>query len=133
MSTTKEHESLGDRVNNAMQDKGMGIRDVAEKLELTYEHVRRIVRGEAIPSKFILKPIAELLSMEYSELEQLATAERIRKKYGAIQVDIIPKNATLDPVEKVWNKLTEKQQKDALSMMQGWAKNNRSEKGVHAE
>lgn len=131
MSDRKEHESLSEWVDSTMQDQGLGIRDVAEKLDLTYEHVRRIVRGEAIPSRYILKPLSELLGLNYEDVETLAMAERIRKKYGAIQVDILPRNAAFEPVEKVWNKLNDKQRKDALTMMQGWAKNNRTEKGMH--
>lgn len=133
MSDRKEHESLSEWVDTAMQNQGLGIRDVAEKLDLTYEHVRRIVRGEAIPSRYILKPLCELLGLNYEDVETLAMAERIRKKYGAIQVDILPRNAAFEPVEKVWNKLNDKQRRDALTMMQGWAKNNRTEKGMHVE
>lgn len=123
---TNEHfASVAELVADAMEQRGLTIRDLAIKLGLTYEHIRRVVRGEAIPSKFILKPMCDELGIAFDEVDQIATGEKIRKKYGAIPVDLTPRDPDLSVIEKLWRQLSKGHRKDALSMMQTWAKSDR--------
>jgi transcriptional regulator with XRE-family HTH domain len=117
---------IGEMISDRMQKLGLSIRDVSGNVDMTYEHVRRIVRGEALPSRFVLKPMCEYLGLNYKEADKLANADRIRKKFGTIPLELAGKNPELEPIEKVWNKLTEQQKRDAISMIQGWARNNRT-------
>lgn len=117
--------SVAETVSEAMKEQGVSIRDLAIKLGLTYEHVRRVVRGEAIPSKFILKPLCVELGIDYDEVDKLATGEKIRKKYGAITTDLSPQNPTLEKVQRMFNALNETQQKDLLDMLQVMVQRNR--------
>lgn len=116
--------TIASMVDNAMQQKGLTIRDLSEELDLSSEHTRRIVRGEATPSKFVLKPLCNILGLDYAKAEQIATGERIRKKYGVAADSLSPRVEGIENVEKVWGKLSKSQQDDALAMMEGWAKNN---------
>ncbi len=102
------------------------MRDLAQKLDLSYEHVRRIARGENTPSAFVLKPICEILDMDFTEAERLAKSQRIRRRYGAVQVEFRDRVPGLQEVERLWGRLNETQRKDALTMMNGWVKNNNS-------
>jgi transcriptional regulator with XRE-family HTH domain len=119
---------VGQFISNAMQQKGVSIRDLAEGIDVTYEHVRRIVKGAAVPSKFILKLIADNLKLNSKELDRYATADRITKKFGSIPVELSGKNPELTPVEHVWGELTEDQKSAAVNMLQGWARLNRAHK-----
>jgi ribosome-binding protein aMBF1 (putative translation factor) len=40
-------------VSAKMEALGISIRDLAYKVDTTYEHIRRLVRGEAVPSKHL--------------------------------------------------------------------------------
>lgn len=123
-----KHTTVGGIIADAMQERGVGIRELAEQLELTYEHTRRIVRGEYTPNKFTLKPICDFLGLNFDEAWQTGLGERIRKKYGVVADSLTPKSKGLEPIEKVWEDLTKEQQHDAVGMITAWAKNNRKER-----
>ncbi|HUJ21276.1 MAG TPA: hypothetical protein VLX58_07125, partial [Bryobacteraceae bacterium] len=93
-----------------------------------YEHARRIVKGIGVPSKPILKALCAYLGLDYKEAERIATADRIQKKYGGIPLELAGKKAGLEPIERVWETLTPDQQRDAISMILGWAKRTKAHK-----
>jgi transcriptional regulator with XRE-family HTH domain len=116
---------IGKLVSDRMEDRGLSIRDLAAKLDITYEHVRRITRGEGVPSKFVLKAVCEALGLNFKEAEKLATADRIQKKYGDVPLELAGKEPELEPLERVWSELSEEQKRNILSMAQAWARSNR--------
>ena len=66
------------------------------------EHARNLVRGKAIPSKLMVQALADTLKMNKVELERLATADRIRAKFGKIPLELSGENPELEPLERVW-------------------------------
>src|SRR5690349_6292058 len=117
---------LGELISTAMEQQGITMRDLARKLDITYEHVRRVVRGEGIPSKYVLKLFCEALGLNYKEAERLATQDKIMKKYGGIPLEISGKNPALQPIEGAWDALTEDQKRAAITMITSWAKQNKT-------
>lgn len=118
----EDWSTIGPWVTHAMNEKGLTMREMAKKLAITYEHVRRIARGESVPSRLLLKPMCELLGMDYEHAESLTQAQKMERMYGAVKVEFIPQN--MKELFSVWRDLSDSQQEDAMSMMQGWAKNN---------
>lgn len=110
----------------AMEKKELSIRDMALKMDTAYEHMRRIVRGESIPSKLMLRAICTLLEIDFHEAEKASTSDHITKKYGDIPAELSGKNPELTPIEKAWRHLNEDQKRDAITMVQGWAKRNKA-------
>jgi transcriptional regulator with XRE-family HTH domain len=114
-----------ERILEAMDAKGYSIKDMADKTESTYEHMRKIVRGGNFPSKYMIRVLAETLDIKQSELQRLVVADQIRHKYGKIPAEISGKNPDLEPVERIWPSLTKDQQKSFIAQMQAVAKQNR--------
>jgi hypothetical protein len=121
----EEFTSVAEILSHAMKEQGVAIRDLAIKLGITYEHTRRVVGGDSIPTKWILKPICEELGLNFEALDKLATGEKIRKKYGVIPDDVLARDPSFVAVEKLWKQLNETQRHDMISMMQGLARGNR--------
>ena len=121
---------IGQLLVDTMNEQGLEIKDLAEKLDITYEHARRLVRGEGLPSRFVLKMICDGMGLNYKLAEKLATANKIEKKYGSVPMEIAGKKPTLEPIERVWDTLTLQQQEDATSMILGWAKRNKAQKSL---
>jgi transcriptional regulator with XRE-family HTH domain len=119
-------ELFSDRISSAMNEVGMTIRGLAQVLGMTYEHARKLTKGEALPSGIVLRAICAELNLDPHEMEMLSTASRIRKKYGKIPMELAGKNPELEPIELAWDHLTAEQKKDATSMIQGWAKRNKA-------
>lgn len=115
---------LSELLAQTMEEQGVSIRDLSERLGITYEHIRRLVRGEGVPSRFVLKMICDELKMDFHESEKLATADKIRKKYGTIPLELSGKKPGMESIERAWDKLTPTQQIDATTMIVGWAKRN---------
>jgi transcriptional regulator with XRE-family HTH domain len=116
---------IAELISSKMEQRGKTMKDLAEQFDVTYEHVRRVVRGEAIPSKYVLKLFAQELDIPYPELERVAVSDKIKRKYGSIPAELAGKNPSLEPVERVWGKLTEDQQSALIDMATSFAKRNR--------
>ena len=109
-----------------MQERGVSVRELAESLVLSYEHVRKIVRGEAIPSKHLLRSVAELLQLDLTELESLADVDKVRKKFPHFPTGMLAKNPELEPIERFWDVLTPEQRQDLAMLAQRWAGRNKA-------
>ncbi len=71
------------RVSAEMEAQHMSMKDLAEKCEATYEHLRKIVKGLSYPSPLMVKKIAEALKLDKVELGALAAQDRIKYKHGS--------------------------------------------------
>ena len=114
--------TTGERVREQMEKLGLSITDLAGKLGVTYEHVRNIALGNALPSKLMVKPLAEALEIDVKELEKIAVNDRIRVKFGKIPFEIAGKNPELEPIERVWDKLSDSHKKDVVAIVQSFAR-----------
>jgi transcriptional regulator with XRE-family HTH domain len=122
---TPSLSTSGERIQERMDELGLSIKDVADKAESTYEHIRKITRGTSFPSKYFIRVLAEILDMKKEELEELVTIDQIMHKHGKTINRIVGKNPELEPIEKVWVKLTKDQKADFISQMTAVARRNR--------
>jgi len=67
-----------------MNQLDLTIRQLAHHTGLTYEHIRKLAKGEAHPSRLALQELCRVLQLQPQEMENLAVADRIEKKYGGI-------------------------------------------------
>ena len=121
----------GELLAKRMQNLNLSIADLAKKTGKTYEHVRNITKGNIVPSRFMVQALAEALQMNRGELEKLATADRIRIKFGKIPLELAGKNPELEPLERVWKHLSEDHKADLIAQAQAWAKRDRETAKKH--
>jgi transcriptional regulator with XRE-family HTH domain len=112
----------GEVLREQMEAKNISIKDLADKIETTYEHTRSIIRGNVVPSKHMLPLFAKVLGLNIKELEKLAVADKIRRKYGKIPLELSGKNPELEPIERAWEKLSESHKQDIIAMVQTYAR-----------
>jgi len=120
---------LAEAIKAGLDEKGVSILELATKTDLSYEHVRGIVRGERVPSRFVLKAICEYLKLPFAKLNEMANTDKMLAKYGDLPLTLAGKTPSLDPLEQVWGDLTSTQQKDLIDMARAWAKRNRPSGG----
>ena len=72
--------------------------------------------------------LATTLKMDNAELERLATADRIRLKFGKIPLEVAGKNPELEPLERVWNHLSKEHKADLIARAEAWARRDREAK-----
>ena len=112
-------------ISGALEAKGMSIKDLSKQTGTTYEHTRRMVRGESIPSFYLLRDVCPVLGLDINETEEVAKADRIVKKHGDLPSTLTTRVVGLEPIERVWLILTEDQKQDAITMITGWARRNK--------
>ncbi len=119
---------LSDLIASRMEERGMSMNDLAKKVDITYEHIRRVVRGAGAPSKYVLQLICTELGLPLREAERLAMVDKIWGKYGKLLTEYLGKKPGLEPLERVWDQLSEEQKQGVIGMAQGWAKTNKVKK-----
>jgi transcriptional regulator with XRE-family HTH domain len=125
MVVKKEREKTrtAELIEEAMNAQNLSIRDVALKADTSYEHIRNILNnGKVVPSRFLLKELAKILKLDWKELERAEVSDRIRLKFGPAALEIQGQNPELEPIERVWLKLSEEHKADIIAMVQTFAK-----------
>jgi len=92
-----------------MNQMDLTIRRLAERTAMTYEHIRKLAKGAAYPSRLALRQICRVLDLQPEEMERLAVADRIEKKYGGIPHALAGKHPELSLLARWWDLLTEEQ------------------------
>ncbi len=121
----------GEVLTEQMQKHKLSIADVAEKLGTSYEHVRSMAKGNTLPSKLMVQALADTLKMKRDELDRVVTADRIRVKFGTIPLELAGKNPELEPLERVWNHLSQDHKADLIAQAEAWAKRDRAAEKKH--
>src|SRR5512140_3534973 len=98
-------QALADRMNVL----DLTIRDVAARTGHTYEHVRKLVKGDAYPSRLALFELCRALQLNPAQMEEFAVADRLEKKYGGIPHALAGRHPELSLLARWWDMLTEQQ------------------------
>jgi transcriptional regulator with XRE-family HTH domain len=117
---------LSETITARMKEKGVSIRDLSDAIDTVYEHTRRIVRGEALPSTLRLRVICDVLNLPYKELLQSMHEAKIRETSGDLLLAMAGKKPGMEELERVWDLLTPVQQQDITGIAQAWAKRSRA-------
>ena len=120
--------ALAQRLCDRMEELEVSIKSFAEKIKTSYEHTRKIAKGETVPSRHLLPDIAEALGLNLLELEALANRDRARKKFPSVALGPKAANPELEPLENVWNDLSEDQRDDLILLAQRWSLRERKRK-----
>jgi transcriptional regulator with XRE-family HTH domain len=118
-------------LNKRMMELKLSLSDLAAQTETTYEHVRKIMKGDTVPSKYMVQALAEALKINRGELQKVVTADRIRQKFGTIYLELSGKNPDLEPLERIWKDLSQEHKADLIAQAQAWAKRDREATKKH--
>jgi hypothetical protein len=110
---------------DALEAKGKSIGWLAEATGITYEHARKLVRGDTFPSKLLLPQIVKVLGLDKQKMQNMVISDRLRKEFGGIPDALAGKTPRMVKIEAVLEKLTDEQFSNLLGMAQGMANMNR--------
>lgn len=100
-------------------------RKLSEETDLNYEYLRKIIRGDALPSKQVMHLLTMLLQLDPKEIETLYACDKIRNDYGTLPLEIAGKNPELDPIDRIWHYLSEEHKAKLISLAQDYARHDR--------
>lgn len=78
------------------------IRMAEQILEYSYEHIRKVVRGEPVASRDLNDKLCDMLGLEAEAMWQLAVNEKIARRYPS-QASIPPAD---DRIKRLWPRLS---------------------------
>ena len=109
---------------NAMNARDLTIRQLAERSGMTYEHIRKLAKGAAYPSKLALRELCHVLDLDERLMDTLAVADRLEKKYGGIPHELAGKHPELSLLARWWDVLTEEQKTSFRIQIKSVAESN---------
>jgi transcriptional regulator with XRE-family HTH domain len=112
--------ALADRMNEL----DLTIKDVAGRSGLTYEHVRKLVKGDAYPSRLALRELCQVLQLQNADMNELAIADRLEKKYGGIPHALAGRHPELSLLARWWDLLTADQKESFRIQIRSVAESN---------
>jgi transcriptional regulator with XRE-family HTH domain len=109
-----------------LNEKGMTKNDLAAKLEISYEYVRKMEQGRGWPSRLLLKEICKLLGLKEEAMQDLIAEDQLEKKYGKSGMKAIGKDPRAGQLESAGLRLLNKDQFNmVVNMVEGLSKGNR--------
>lgn len=100
-------------LNIYMNKAGISIRALAEKTGSAYEHIRKLTKGEAFPSKGLLHAISQALGLTKAQemtLHRYSLVDKMKRTYGDVFLELVDKPPGLARFERLWPLLTPEQQ-----------------------
>ena len=122
----QEQNTFAERLQFLMEhhDPPYGIKELADELQTSYEHVRKMVRGLTVPSHFIVQNLATLFEVDAMELNMMAKQDNFRRKFGSEAPTPIF-HPEVQPFAAAWTLLTEQQKDVLLTTLKDFLSKNR--------
>ncbi len=102
----------------AMAERGISGSKLAQTVECSYEHIRKILRCEAFPSTGMLHQLCRVLRMNHAELRRLAVLDQCRAKYGPSFWTLLGLKPENDEFYVLYYFLTDEQRQNFMVQME---------------
>jgi hypothetical protein len=116
-------EKLGffsEKLMDAMAKSGWSQKMTAVRLGCSYEYVRKMIRGESLPSSTLLKRLCSLFRWDATRIEKLVLLDRCRRQYGPTFWTVLGRNPRCEPLYILWPYLTTSEQQMVVHLMRSW-------------
>ena len=121
---------LGRLIQATMAAKGLSMRQVSElsnahnQRGLSYEHLRKIIKGNTVPSTWILEAISRTLGIPYPKLLETHQNSEAKMKYGKTVLQSLKLSPELYELDELIRGLTKDQREMMLSHMRSLVAGN---------
>lgn len=81
----KPRTELGRRILQRIKGLGLDVTQAANRIDVEYETLRKVVKGDRPPARRMLRDICRELNLDFQELEIIVVVDRLRQKHpGAL-------------------------------------------------
>jgi hypothetical protein len=122
---TPTGQTFSERLQQLMEehDPPLGIKELADTLQISYEHTRKMARGLSVPTRFLIRGLADVFGVDAAELESVAKTDMFQRKYGEMSTTPIF-NPEVAPFATAWHMLTDPQKNALLSQLKTFMSKN---------
>lgn len=119
---------LAAKIQEALeQSEDRSIRGLSQAIKASYEHARKIVRGEAIPTRRLIDDVALYLGLDASHLRSLADQDRLRKQFPDLPTGGTDLPPQLESIQRSWESLKPEQREDLAYLAKRWSQRNKKD------
>ena len=111
-------------VERHMRQRALSVNALAGRLGCTYEQVRKIRRGQALPSEPMLRLLCRVLGMDLKRAKKMVVADKLLNKFGRTVWQVAGKNPDYEPFYVLWPFLTRQERRCLLAQMEAVARLN---------
>ena len=87
-----------------MKQAPLSPHELAVELDVVYETIRGILKGDRPPSKLLLRAICRVLTLDFATLNEMLITEQVKRKFD--RVPALRKNdPDLQSIEEAWPSL----------------------------
>jgi hypothetical protein len=109
---------------DALKTRNLEMNEFSNLVEITYEHGRKLSKGLAFPSKHLLRTICTALDLSYEQMQRKVTVDKIRRKHGAVLLELAGKDPKFEKFEHMLRLLDDSQLQDLYLMARAMAQRN---------
>jgi hypothetical protein len=119
-SLARPYAQYGEKIEELMRQRSspqltLDIATLARLLSYHYESIRRIVAGEAVPSRELNDSLASLLNADRDDLWQIAERARIAKRFAGMKGPVpAPPD---ESIREFWTRLTPDDQRLVVDLV----------------
>lgn len=112
------HERFAAELNRLMEthEPPLSIRDLSEKLGLTYEFVRKLLRGQNLPTHSSVVLISRIFDAPAEELKLLVQEDKCATEYGRAVASVLFHPTLRSLIEKM-SKLGDDEREHVLRLL----------------
>jgi transcriptional regulator with XRE-family HTH domain len=116
----KDSGTFAALLTSAMRALGLSIQDTAELSGRSYEHIRKLVNGEALPSPLLVEKLATVTKLAVAHAQQAAERDKLLRQYTPQTLARVTKVSTrLERFRPLLESLTDEQADTAYAMLHG--------------
>ncbi len=108
-----------------MEKRGLTVRDVAAEVGCTPEQIRKVARGEAVPSDILAKVLYRTVGIDPKVGARKIQIDRLRRRFGPILWEAFDKIPEMEPLYIRLPYLTQEQRDDLLERMEAQVEANK--------
>jgi transcriptional regulator with XRE-family HTH domain len=123
--TMEAHGRFGQMLAAAVSRERLSLRDLAAKLDYTYEQMRKLWTGRSAPSPLLLKEICRILHLDFDKAQEAANADRAERKFGATALTMQGRDPRLADIEELLPQLSEQEWDMFVAQMRGFVHQKR--------
>ncbi len=113
-----------------IKGRGPSIRTLADRLNVSYEHVRRILAGEPVVSEDLNKKLSDTLGLDAEEMFRVAIREKMRRRFPDADLGTPETGSRID---KLWQELGTAQKQALISIAEAFVAKNAADRSTRAE
>ena len=106
----KPRTEFGRRILQRIKDLGLDVMQVATRIGVEYETLRKVVKGDRPPARRVLRDLCRELNLDLQELENIVVVDKLRQKHPGVLLHIAGvANPEIIAIARQWPSLSDEQ------------------------